>query len=140
VAEGTSGPRRSGRGDDTPPASRTLSSPATGRTVTLDDELHSLGFAHAGDSRRGGRQWALEFNRFLTITLHDFSDHMILTWSFRLGDYLLERGWQIGAAETSFQELYPRSDVKLDREIGAVEAEITRVLGTLRLDLGTPNL
>lgn len=114
--------------------------PAPGTPVTFDDELHTLGFAQAGDSRRGGRQWALDFNRFLTFMLHDFRDHVIFTWSFRLGDYLLENGWQIGAAETSFQELYPRSDTRLAREIGAVEAEITRVLGTLRLDLGTPNL
>ncbi|MDX1510305.1 MAG: hypothetical protein R3249_03075 [Nitriliruptorales bacterium] len=106
----------------------------------FDEQLESLGFVQAGDSRRGGRQWSLDFNRFLAFMLHDFGDHVIFTWSFQLGDYLLEKGWQIGAAETTFQELYPRSDVKLARRIGDVEAEITRVLATLRLDLGTPNL
>lgn len=84
--------------------------------------------------------WVLEFNRFLTFTIHDYRDAVVLTWAFDLGEFMLERGWQIGAADTSFQELYPQRDVRLALDIAAVEAEITRVLSTLRLDLGDPSL
>jgi hypothetical protein len=108
--------------------------------MTLEDDLRALGFEPRSTSRRGGRQWGLDFNDFLTFMLHDFVDHVIFTWSFRLGDYLLSKGWQVGAAETTFQELYPRSDVRLAADITAIEAEITRVLASLRLDLGAPNL
>ena len=109
-------------------------------TETFDDELEALGFAVTGSSRRGGTRWELTFNSYLTFTLHDFRDHVVFTWSFNLGEYLLVKGWQIGAAETSFQELYPQRDVRLATDISAVEAEIRRVLLSLRLDLGDPSL
>lgn len=107
---------------------------------TFDDELEELGFTAQGQSRRGGMMWVLPFNRFLEFTVHDYRDTLVLTWRFDLGEYVLERGWQIGAADTSFQELYPQRDVRLEVDIGAVEGEITRVLSTLRLDLGDPSL
>jgi hypothetical protein len=52
----------------------------------------------------------------------------------------VERGWQVGVTDTSTAELYPRADVRLPSDITAVEAEIRRVLGMLRLDLGDPDL
>ena len=107
---------------------------------TFDDELEELGFRAQGGSRRGGMQWVLAFNRHLTFVVHDYSDALVMTWAFDLGEFLLERGWQIGAAETSFQELYPQADVRLPVRIDAVEGEITRVLRSLRLDLGDPDL
>lgn len=107
---------------------------------TFDDELEDLGFRVQGRSRRGGTLWVLPFNRFLTFTVHDYRDSLVFTWSFDLGEFLLERGWQIGAAETTFQELYPQRDVRLAVDVGAVEAEITRTLRSLRLDLGDPAL
>lgn len=107
---------------------------------TFDDELEELGFRAQGHSRRGGVMWTLSFNRFLSFTLHDYRDALVLTWSFDLGEFMLERGWQIGAADTSFQELYPQRDVRLPVRIDAVEAEIRRVLGSLRLDLADPSL
>ena len=107
---------------------------------SFEDELESLGFVDQGGSRRGGHQWSLQFNSYLTFTVHDFDDSLMLTWSFNLGEYVLTRGMQIGAAETSFQELYPRNDVKLPVDADAVGREITRVLTTLRLDLGDPSI
>ena len=107
---------------------------------TFDDELEALGFVVQGHSRRGGRMWVLGFNRFLEFTVHDYDDSLVFTWRFDLGEYVLERGWQIGAADTSFQELYPQRDVRLAVDVAAVESEITRVLSTLRLDLGDPAL
>lgn len=107
---------------------------------TFDEQLEALGFSVAGRSRRGGRMWTLPFNSYLTFTLHDYDDTVVLTWTFLLGDYMVARGWQIGASETSYQELYPQRDVRLPLDIDAVQGEITRVLTTLRLDLGDPSL
>ena len=108
--------------------------------TTFDDALEELGFQLQGTTRRGGRQWWLVFNRFLSFTLHDFDDSVVFTWSCALGDYLDERGWQMSVTDLSTAELYPQRDVRLPADIDAVQAEITRVLATLRLDLGDPSL
>ena len=116
---------------------------ATGDGVdveTFEDGLEALGFVLAGSSRKGGRRWTLAFNTHLEFVLHDFHDTVLLSWSVALGDYVESRGWVLGTGENSFHDLYPRNDVRLPVEIGAVEAEIRRVLGTLRLDLGDPSL
>ncbi|MFT5222259.1 MAG: hypothetical protein ACI867_000558 [Glaciecola sp.] len=114
---------------------------ARGDTMaTFDDQLEGLGFRAQGRSRKGGLMWALPFNRHLKFMLHDYTEHVIFTWSFQAGEYFLERGWVLGAGETTFQELYPQSDVRLATDIKAVRAEITRVLSTLRFDLGTIEL
>lgn len=108
--------------------------------ATFEDELEALGFAVAGSSRRGGSMWSVEFNRFLTFTVHDYGDSLLFTWSFALGDYVEQRGWVIGSGETSFHELFPARDVRLPIDADAVRAEITRVLTTMRIDLGDPSL
>lgn len=111
-----------------------------GSAPTFDDELEQLGFRVQGSSRRGGRMWVLPFNRFLTFVLHDYHDAVVLSWAVALGDYLVERGWQSSITDTSAAELYPQHDVKLPLDAMAVRGEITRVLGTLRIDLGAPEL
>lgn len=108
--------------------------------TTFDDQLETLGFRVTGASKRGGRMWSLPFNRFLTFVLHDYQDAVVLSWSFALGDYLAERGWQSSLTDLSAAELYPQHDVKVPLDIEAVGGEITRVLASLRLDLGNPAL
>ncbi len=108
--------------------------------AAFEAELEALGFVDQGTTRWGGRSWVLEFNRFLTFTVHDHGDEAIFTWAFALGDYVLERGMQIGAGETSFQELYPSHDVRLPADPEAVRAEITRTVRLLRFDLADPGL
>lgn len=110
------------------------------RMETFEAALEALGFVDEGSSRRGGRVWRLELNRFMTFTLHDFGNDVLLTWAFALGEFMLERGMQIGAGETTFQELYPRADMRLPHDPSAVEGEIARTLRRLRFDLGDPDL
>lgn len=107
---------------------------------TFEDHLEELGFVLGGSSRRGGRMWSLRFNRFLTIVLHDYHDHVVLSWSAALGDLLAERNWVLGTGELSFHDVYPAHDVKLPATTTAVEAELRRVLATMRIDLADPNL
>lgn len=108
-------------------------------TTTFEQDLTALGFRAVGRSR-GRPQWAAGVNRHLQFTLLLEGDRVVLTWRFNLGEYMLDRGWQIGGAESASQELYPQRDVRLPAEVGAVEAEIRRTLGQLRLDLGDPAL
>jgi hypothetical protein len=110
---------------------------------TFEAELEHLGFRLQGTTRRGGRQWLLAFNRYLSFTIHDHADSadtVVLTWSCALGDYLDARGWRLSVTDLSTAELYPQRDVRLPADAEAVRGEITRVLATLRIDLGDPSL
>lgn len=108
--------------------------------VAFAEAMEALGFVDQGQSRRGGRLWNLDFNRFLTFSVHDFGEEVVFSWSFDLGEFFLEYDMQIGAGETSFQELYPRHDVRLPVDVDAISREISRTLGRLRFDLGDPGL
>ena len=104
-------------------------------------ELDALGFVLVQEDRRGVLQFARKPNRFLTEWVHDYGDSALFTWEFDLGEFVAEMEWQIGAAETSFQILYPQFDVKLARDVDAVAVEIQRVEQRLsRLDLVDPTL
>lgn len=106
---------------------------------TLEEDLTELGFREVGTSR-GRPQWQANVNRHLQFTLYLEQERVLVTWRFGLGEYMLERGWQIGGAESASQELFPQHDVRVPREASAVETEIRRTLGQLRLDLGDPAL
>lgn len=108
-------------------------------TTTLQDDLTELGFRRVGQSR-GRPQWAAGVNRYLQFTLYLEPESVLMTWRFGLGEYMLDRGWQIGGAESASQELYPQRDVRLPADADAVAAEIRRTLGQLQLDLADPSL
>lgn len=108
-------------------------------TTTLEQELTELGFRQVGTSR-GRPQWVANANRHLQFTLFLEDERILLTWRFGLGELVLERGWQIGGAESASQELYPQRDVRLPADADAVAAEIRRTMGQLQLDLGDPGL
>lgn len=107
---------------------------------SFEDQLRGLGFRLEGTSRRGGRMWVLPFNAYLTFTLHDYDDRVMLTWAYALGEFCADRGWILGTGETSMHELYPQTDVRLPLDVDAIGGEITRVLSRFRLDLGDPAL
>lgn len=108
--------------------------------TTFEDGLEELGFRLTGASRRGGRMWQLDFNRFLSFVLHDYHDSVVLSWALDLGDFAADRGWVLGSGETSFHQVYPAADVRVAAELTAVEAELRRVLATLRVDFADPAL
>ena len=113
----------------------------TGDRTTFASELGSLGFAFVQADRRGTRQYARRPNRFLTEWVHDNGHHALFTWEFDLGEFVTAEGWQIGAAETSFQILYPQYDVQLPRNVDAVAQELARLEGRLAsVDLADPAL
>jgi hypothetical protein len=104
-------------------------------------ELADLGFAFAGRDRRGVLQYARRPNRYLTQWVHDDGTHALFTWEFELGEFCAALDWQIGAAETTMQVLYPQRDARIAREGGAVGHEIQRLeLRLSHLDLTDPRL
>jgi hypothetical protein len=46
----------------------------------------------------------------------------------------------MSVTDTTAAELYPARDVKLALDMDAIKGEMTRVLATLRLDFGHPEL
>jgi len=105
------------------------------------EQLDSLGFAAVQRDRRGVVQYARRPNRFLTEWVHDDGREVLFTWEFDLGEFCAAVGWQIGAAETSFQILYPQHDARVARDIEAVAVEVARLERRLNgLDLADPAL
>lgn len=106
------------------------------------EQLAVLGFEPVqSDRRRSVVQYARHANRYLVEWVHDDGDELLFTWEFDLGTFCADVGWQIGAAETSFQILYPQFDVRIARDLDAVAAEVSRLERELRsLDLADPGL
>lgn len=105
------------------------------------EALDSLGFALAQEDRRGVLHYARRPNRYLTEWVHDYANEALFTWEFDLGEFISRAGWQIGAAEHSFQILYPQFDVRIGREIEAVAVEVQRLEHRLStMDLTDPTL
>lgn len=107
---------------------------------SLAEGLEALGFREVSRTRAGHPTWMGGVNRFLQFQLQAEPQGVVVTWRFDLGEFMLERGWQIGGAETTFQELYPQRDVRVEATVEAVEAEIRRTLRTMQLDLAAPDL
>lgn len=108
---------------------------------SFPDQLVSLGFAPQQQDRRGIIQYARRPNRYLTEWVHDDGDEALFTWEFDLGEFCSDVGWQIGAAEHSFQILYPQFDVRIARDVEAVAIEVQRLEQRLNgLDLADPAL
>lgn len=104
-------------------------------------ELAALGFGVAGRDRRGTVQYARRPNRYLTQWVHDDGARALFTWEYDLGEYFAALGWQIGAAETSMQILYPQFDARVARDGAAIASELERLeLRLSRLDLLDPVL
>ena len=112
-----------------------------GRVDAFAEQLGVLGFPPQQKDRRGVLQYARRPNRYLTEWVHDDGAEALFTWEFDLGEFCSDVGWQIGAAEHSFQILYPQFDVRIPREIEAVAIEVQRLERRLNgLDLADPAL
>ena len=107
----------------------------------FEAELASLGFGRVQTERRGVTKYARQPNRYLTEWVHDLGDEALFTWEFDLGEFCSAVGWQIGAAEHSFQILFPQFDVRIPRDLDAVASEVARLEHQLSgLDLSDPSL
>lgn len=109
--------------------------------VDFAEALARLGFAERAE--RAFRQpdvrlYTASPNAFMTYTVHAEPDgSAILTWEFALGDFLGERGIQIGSSEPLNQYMYPVADLRGQQDgawlIGAVE-RTEALLSAIRFD------
>jgi hypothetical protein len=107
----------------------------------FSEALGSLGFVPVQYDRKGTVQYARKPNRYLTEWVHDDGQEALFTWEFDLGEFCSAVGWQIGAAETSFQILYPQYDVWTARDLEAIAMEVQRLEERLNgLDFADPAL
>jgi hypothetical protein len=111
--------------------------------VPLDEDLDLLGFQLSQTKRDGARHYALERNRFLTYWLHLPGDDgpALFTWEFAIGEYMSDYGFQLGASEPLNQFLFPRDDVEVPQDIGAVVKAMERVEATFSgMDFGAQGI
>jgi hypothetical protein len=58
--------------------------------------------------------------------LHDYDDHVVLTWTCDLGRVLAEREWRASMGEPGEMELFPSYDVRLPLDIDALSPPRSR--------------
>jgi hypothetical protein len=105
------------------------------------EELGRLGFAPSQDRPSGGvRTYACPRGRFLTYWLHAYDDGSALfTWEFAVGEYLSERGIQLGSNEVLNLFMFPTQDERGPQQTEWVEAVMARAGATLgSLDFANP--
>jgi hypothetical protein len=87
---------------------------------------------------RGAQLFQSNPNRYLTYTVHAYPDGTaIFSWEFAIGDYLADRGIQIGSDEALNQFMYPREDVHGPQEAAWLEDVMDRArlaLAAVRFD------
>jgi hypothetical protein len=105
------------------------------------DALAMQGFRESDERRVGGgrgRQFVATPSRFMTYSVHAYEDGTaIFSWEFAIGDYLADRGIQIGSDEALNQFMYPREDVHGPQEAGWLEDVMDRArlaLAAVRFD------
>jgi hypothetical protein len=109
--------------------------------VDLEEALTTLGFELSDERGFRANDVALftaHPNGFMTYTVHaDPDGTAIFSWEFALGDYLAERGMQVGSDETLNQFMYPRDDIHGVQDgawlIGAIE-QTEALLASIRFD------
>ena len=88
--------------------------------MDFGEALAAYGFELEQERRAHGvRAYAARPNRYLTYWVHAYDDGTALfTWEFEITDYLLERGMQLGTAESLNLFLFPVEDLR-GRQDGA---------------------
>ena len=108
--------------------------------MDFEEALSTLGF-RLGEQRAfggGARLYEAHPNAFMTYTVQASDDGTaIFSWEFALGEYLAERGLQVGSDEALNQFVFPREDLRGQQTgawlAGAIEQTQT-MLSSIRLD------
>jgi hypothetical protein len=109
------------------------------------DALVILGFRESDERRVGAgrsRQFVSTPNRFMAYSVHAYDDGTaIFSWEFAIGEYLADRGIQIGSDEALNQFMYPREDVRGPQDAVWLETMVDQAqlaLAALRFDEPQP--
>jgi len=97
-------------------------------------DLTALGFAIVQEDRKGVLQYSWRSTRYLTYWLHwNPSDGDVLfTWELDLGEFMHDRGMQVGANETLNTFLFPQYDARGPADIQFVVQELDRAESVLK--------
>jgi len=109
--------------------------------VDFDEALAKLGFAPSQQRAfgvAGATRYEARPNSFMTYTVDALDDGTaIFSWEFALGDYLADRGLQMGSDEALNQFVFPRQDLRGAQSgawlVGAIE-QTEAMLSMIRLD------
>ena len=97
-------------------------------------DLVALGFRMIQQDRKGVVQYSLRATRYLTYWIHwDPGDGTVLfTWEMAIGDYMHDRGLQVGANESLNTFLYPQLDARGPDDVAFIASELDRTEALLR--------
>ena len=108
--------------------------------MEFDEAAQALGFLPR--ERRsvgvaGARVLEAKPNAYMTYVVQAYPDGTALfTWEFALGEYLAQRGIQMGSDETLNQFIYPRQDLRGPQDapwLASVIEETEEMLAQIRL-------
>lgn len=109
--------------------------------MEFTETLAAHGFRESDERRVGGgrsRQFVATPNRFTTYSVRaDEDGTATFSWEFAVGEYLADRGIQIGSDETLNQFMFPREDVRGPQDADWLDGAIDRALlalASLRFD------
>jgi hypothetical protein len=109
--------------------------------MEFEEALSTFGFS-ADQQRSIGSGDAELFtaqpNPYLTYNVYAYADgSAMFSWEFALGEYLAERGIQVGSDETLNQFMYPRQDLRGPQDgawLASAVEQTEGMLGSLRFD------
>lgn len=100
--------------------------------ASFRDDLQALGYRLV-EERRGVYQYALQSNRYLAFWVHwnPSAREVLFTWECAIGEYMAERGLQLGSNEALNSFLFPQADARGPEDIAFVVQEMDRAEETL---------
>lgn len=107
--------------------------------VRFRDDLEALGFRLIEERRM--LKYAMQVNRYLTYWVHwDPPERAVyFTWELAIGEFMGDRGLQLGSNEALNSFLFPQHDARGPEELEFVVAEMDRAEQVLRsLDFAEP--
>lgn len=102
---------------------------------TLESDLAALGYRLV-EERKGVYQYALQVNRYLTYWVHwtPGAGEVLFTWECAIGEFMADRGLQLGSNEALNSFLFPQHDARGPEDVAFVVQEMDRaerILGSL---------
>lgn len=105
-------------------------------------DLEALGYRLLEQRRTGERHYALTVSRYLSYSVHwdPAVRRATFTWEHAIGEFMGDRGMQVGSNEPLNSFLYPQHDAQGPEDVAFVVGEMDRIEAILRsLDLAAPD-
>lgn len=99
---------------------------------TFESDISALGFRLV-EERRGVYHYSLQVNRYLSYWVHwgRSKSEVLFTWECAIGEYMADRGLQLGSNEALNSFLFPQHDARGPEDVSFVVQEMDRAEGIL---------